>query len=239
MLNLVADLGVDNDLVIMLSSDHGETLGELNVYGDHHTADQFTTRIPMLLRWPGITDAVEGQSHDAFHYQIDFSATMLELLAQKIPSAWDGMSFAKELRANEDTGRDHLIVSQGAWTCQRSVRFDDWICIDTRHDGYHLYDEVMLFDLANDPHETNNLALQQPDVTGKALAMLEAWHSRMMVHAARGRDPFTSVIAEGGPWHVRGHLADYLKRLRDTGRGDCADALEEKYAATLAMETDR
>ncbi len=236
LLNLVADLDIDNDLVIMFSSDHGETLGELNVYGDHHTADQFTTRIPMLLRWPGITDQAAGQVRDAFHYQIDFSATMLELLEQKIPSSWDGLSFAKELKENKDIGRDHLIVAQGAWTCQRAVRFDDWICIDTRHDGYHLFDDVMLFDLASDPHETLNLALERADVTEQALGMLGTWHAEMMVHAARGRDPFNSVIAEGGPWHVRGHLADYLKRLRATDRAGCADTLEEKYDHILAAE---
>ena len=30
-----------------------------------------------------------------------------------------------------------LVLSQGAWTCQRSVRFEDFICTRTFHDGYH------------------------------------------------------------------------------------------------------
>ena len=49
LLNQLADLGVDGETVVMLSSDHGENLGELNVYGDHQSADQITTRVPMLL----------------------------------------------------------------------------------------------------------------------------------------------------------------------------------------------
>lgn len=236
ILNQLEDLGVRDDMIVMLSSDHGETLGELNVYGDHLTGDQHVTRLPMLLRWPGITDDSAGTSQQAFHYQIDFSATMLDLLGGEIPPNWDGASFAADLKAGNDVGRDHLVVSQGAWTCQRSVRFDDYIYIDTRHDGYHLYDDVMLFDLANDPHETRNLATVQPDIAGQGANLLGTWYMKMMRNPARGRDPFTNVIAEGGPWHVRGHLPAYLKRLRDTGRGHCAEVLEDKYGDVLRRE---
>ena len=37
--------GVLDDTVIMISSDHGESQGELNVWGDHQTADNITCRI--------------------------------------------------------------------------------------------------------------------------------------------------------------------------------------------------
>lgn len=234
LLNQLADLGVLDDTVVMLTSDHGETLGELNVYGDHQTADQITSRIPMIVRWPGLTDAHAGRRLDAFHYQVDFTATLLELLGQKIPSKWDGESFATSLAAGEDKGRDHLVVSQGAWTCQRGVRWDQWICIQTLHDGYHLYDDVMLFDLAADPHETENLAATQTGMRDQGLALLGAWHGQMMADAARGRDPLAHVIEEGGPFHVKGELPAYLARLRATDRDAYADALEEKYANELA-----
>ena len=235
ILGQLADLNVLDETVVMLSSDHGETLGELNVYGDHHTADQLTTRIPMILRWPGVTDELAGRRLSAFHYQIDFSATMLELLEQKIPSQWDGHSFAPELKAGRDEGRDHLIVSTGAWTCQRAARWDSWICIQTLHDGYHLYDDLMLFDIGTDPHETVNLVEQNPEAREKGLALLGGWYGEMMADAARGRDPLSHVIAEGGPFHVKGQLPAYLRRLRATDRSAYADALEQKYAAELAV----
>ncbi|HKI75166.1 MAG TPA: hypothetical protein VJ998_10995, partial [Pseudomonadales bacterium] len=133
-----------------------------------------------------------------------------------------------------DIGRDHLIVSTGAWTCQRAARWDNWICIQTLHDGYHLYDDTMLFDLAADPHETNNVAEANPAARDKGLALLGEWHGLMMADAARGRDPLVHVIEEGGPFHVKGELPAYLKRLRDTDRSAYADALESKYAAELA-----
>jgi arylsulfatase A-like enzyme len=230
ILGLLAELGVGDDTAILISSDHGETLGELNVYGDHQTADQCVTHIPLILKWPGLEAARE---YAAFHYQIDISATILELLGQRVPRSWDGASFAADLKAGRDTGRDHLIVSQGAWTCQRGVRFGDWMLIRTYHDGYHLFGDVMLFDLKSDPHEQADLAAARPDIVARGLDLLARWHAQMMPNAARGRDPFDNVIAEGGPYHVRGQLPAYIVRLRDTGRGDRAERLAEKYATSL------
>ncbi len=225
LLELLGQLGVEADTAVMISSDHGETLGELNVYCDHQTADEHTTHVPLILKWPGLG----AGRRRALHYQFDVTASLLELLGQSVPDSWDGQSFAASLRAGTDMGRDHLVVSQGAWTCQRGVRFDNWLLIYTLHDGYHLFDDVMLFDLGNDPHEQHDLAAARPDVSGRALTLLTQWYSRMIPHLARGRDPLGNVILEGGPYHVRGELAAYLQRLRATGRSEQAELLRAKY----------
>jgi len=44
--------GVGDDTAILVSADHGENQGELNVYWDHQTADQITARVPLIIRWP-------------------------------------------------------------------------------------------------------------------------------------------------------------------------------------------
>lgn len=41
------------DTAILISADHGESLGELGIYSEHGTADEATCRIPMIVRWPG------------------------------------------------------------------------------------------------------------------------------------------------------------------------------------------
>ena len=40
------DLGVYEDTAIVISADHGENQGELNVWGDHQTADYICNRVP-------------------------------------------------------------------------------------------------------------------------------------------------------------------------------------------------
>ena len=225
LLQLLGELGIESDTAIMISADHGESLGELNIYCDHQAADEHTTHVPLVLRWPGLA---HGRRR-ALHYQIDVTATLLELLGEKVPESWDGQSFAASLKQGTDVGRDHLIVSQGAWTCQRGVRFGHWILINTLHGGYHLFDDVMLFDLTSDPFEQHNLAAARPDVVAQGLTLLSHWHAAMVRTAARGRDPLENVILEGGPFHVRGELPRYLERLRATGRSELAAALAERY----------
>jgi arylsulfatase A-like enzyme len=225
LLDLLETLGVAQDTAVMVSSDHGETLGELNVYCDHQTADEHTTHVPLILKWPGL----DPRRERALHYQIDVTASLLELLGQTVPERWDGQSFAAHLQAHTDGGRDYLVLSQGAWTCQRSVRYGPWLLISTLHDGYHLFEELMLFDLHHDPHEQHNVVGKHPDVVAHALQLLGEWQQQMIARVARGRDPLINVMLEGGPYHVRGELPAYLKRLRATGRADQAALLAAKY----------
>jgi arylsulfatase A-like enzyme len=206
ILAALADLKVLDETAILISADHGEMLGELNVYGDHQAADQHTCRVPCILKWPGMAARV----HSSLHYQIDVTAGILELLGGKVPPAWDGRSFLK-------SSRDYLVLSQAAWACQRAVRFENYICIKTYHDAHHDWPEVMLFDLVNDPHEQHDLSRQRPDLVASALAKLEEeWRAEMKVDF----DPMQTVLKEGGGFYTRGNLERYLERLRKTGRAD-------------------
>ena len=202
------------------------------MYCDHHTADEHVAHVPMILRWPSLGANGRGRVHRALHYQFDVAATVLELLGGEAPSGWDAAGFGAELRAGRDVGRDHLVVTQGAWTCQRAVRFDDRLCIRTTHDGYHGFPEVMLFDVARDPHETRDLTAQEPETVRRALSLLDAWRARVL-GADAAVDPLDTVMREGGPFHVRGKLPAYLERLRATGRASWA----ERLAAAHALES--
>jgi arylsulfatase A-like enzyme len=225
VLNALADEGVLDETVIVVSADHGENLGELNIYGDHQTADLITTHVPLIIRWPGASAPGRGRVDTALHYQADFAATLIEMLGGTVPEIWDGASFAAAFREGREAGRDYLVVSQGAWSCQRSVRFDDWICIRSYHDGHHGFPEHMLFDVRSDPHEQRNLAPEHPEVVARAMFLLDDWHGRMMRTATHGQDPMWTVMQEGGPEHTRGQLTRYMERLRETGRGEWAERL--------------
>lgn len=220
--------GVLDDLVIIVSSDHGENQGELNIYGDHHTADYITPRVPMIIRWPGLPD---GREDAALHYQTDIAATMLDLLGISIPPTWDGESFASAFGEGRECGRDYLVLSHCAWSCQRSVRRGPWITIRTYHDGLKDFPEVMLFNVEEDPHETRNLADGRPEIAHEHLALLDRWVGEMMTRSDSQIDPLWNVIHEGGPLHTRGRLEAYCERLRATGRAHHADALMARHRA--------
>ncbi len=226
LMNQLAELRVLEDTAVMISGDHGETLGELGIYCDHHTADECVSHLPMVLKWPGLA---AGRVESGMHYQIDIAATILQLLGARVPADSDGVGFAAELRAGASSGRDYLVLSHGAWTAQRAVRIGDHIAIRTYHDGYHGFPPLMMFDLKRDPHETHDLAPEHPELAAEAMAKLEQWHTEQMARSWNGIDPIWTVLREGGPWHVRGHLREYLERLRETGRAEWADRLATEH----------
>jgi choline-sulfatase len=219
-------LGVLEETAVIISSDHGENQGELNVYGDHHTADHITSRVPLIVRWPGMAS---GTVEKGLLYNLDLPPTVMELVGGSSAPTWDGSSFAPAIRGESFAGRDSLVVSQCAWSCQRSVRWDDWIMIRTYHDGLKDFPEVMLFNVADDPHELSDLASSLPDLVDHGLAILEGWTSEMMRSSNFAEDPLWRVIREGGPYHTRGQLDEYCDRLRNTGRVHHADALEARH----------
>ncbi|OIN99386.1 sulfatase [Candidatus Desantisbacteria bacterium CG_4_10_14_0_8_um_filter_48_22] len=218
ILKILEDNGVLEDTAIIVTSDHGENIGELNVYGDHQTADYITNRIPFMVKWPGLKPGEDS----SLHYQVDLAATLVEFLGIKVPARWDGKSFKDSLLDNKPEGRESLVVSNCAWSCQRAVRWQDYVMIKTFHEGLKDFPETMLFNVRDDPHETRNLATQNPETVKKLLGMLESWHKQMMQTSESGIDPMQTVLKEGGPWHTRNDAAAYAQRLTETGREDHA-----------------
>ncbi len=217
--------GALDDLVIIISADHGENLGELGIYGEHGTADGITCRIPMILRWPG---KAAGHVDEGLHYNLDLAPTLAELLGQPAQPAWDGRSYAAALRGDA-CGREELILSQCAHVCQRAVRFGPWLYLRTYHDGYHLFPREMLFNLADDPHEQHDLAAARPDRCREGAHRLLGWHDAMMATQQDAADPLWTVMREGGPLHARGALPAYCAYLEQSERGWAVPLLKEKH----------
>lgn len=226
LLDTLETLGILDDTAVIVSSDHGENQGELNVYGDHQTADHITSRVPMIVKWPSVA---AGRVDTALHYQFDVAATVLELLGVNVPAKWDGVPFADAFRKGEADGRDYLVVSQCAWSCQRAVRRGPWMAIRTYRDGFKDFPRHMLFHLEDDPHETTNLAAERPEVLNECMRLLDEWHGEMMDTSESATDPLWTVMQEGGAFHTRTNLASYCERLRSTGRAHHAEALERRH----------
>jgi arylsulfatase A-like enzyme len=223
ILDALADQGVLDDTAVIITSDHGETLGELAVIGDHQTADHVVSRVPMILRWPGLPG---GRVDAGLCYQTDLAATIIELLGGQTPPDWDGRGFAEPFRAGRTAWRDYLVVSQCCWSCQRAVRWGDHILIRSYHTGLKNYPARMLFDVARDPHETTDLVAAQPQLADHGSGLIEQWTAEMLTRSSSAIDPLWTVMREGGPFHCRAQQREnYLQRLRQTGRGRHADFL--------------
>jgi arylsulfatase A-like enzyme len=219
IVNILAHAGVLDETAIIVSADHGENLGELNIWGDHQTADEFTNHIPGVVKWPGAT--TPGSCVGGLHYHLDLAAAILELAGSQEPNQ-DGNS----LFSNK--GRERLYLSQATWSLQRSLRWEDWILIHTLDTGIKDFSEWMLFNLKNDPHQTTNLAGQHPNIVENRAAELTDYFAKIASDCPLG-DPFAVVAAEGGPYHAKAYGREwgpYITRLRETNRAHHADWLE-------------
>ncbi len=226
VMNYLREAGIEDEVMVIISADHGENQGELGIYSEHGTADEATCRVPFIVKGPGIRTGIDT----GLHYNIDMAPTLMDLLEGECPEIWDGESFAPSLRGEADTGRDYLVLSQCAHVCQRSVRFGPWLYMRTYHDGFHLFPKEMLFNLEEDPHEQNNLAEEHGNICDQALRHLSDWHDSMMASMPCDNDPLWTVISEGGPEHARQErLPAYFEHLEKTGRAWAIDAIRERH----------
>lgn len=234
LLAALDESGVLDDTAVIVSADHGENQGELNVWGDHQTADAVTCHVPLIVRWPGVTEAKSTDA--ALHYHFDWAATTIELAGGEVPDNWDGKPFTGAFRRGESEGRDYLVFGQCAHSAQRGVRFHregaDYVYMRTYHDGYKMIEPVMLFDLTADPHEREDLAELRPHLVQHGAALLDEWSGDMMRRSSTNVDPLLTVLREG-PLHARGHLKRYVERLRSTGRARHAERLAARHPGEL------
>lgn len=230
VLDKLRAMGIYDDMAIIVTSDHGENFGELGIYAEHGTADRGTCRIPLLLKYPGgQVGAVDNQ----LHYNIDLVPTMAELLSVPASDYWDGQSFAETIRSGKPCGRNELILSQMAHVCQRSVRFGSWLYMRTYHDGFHLFDREMLFNVEEDPYEQHDVKAEHPDVCNDAAHRLLNWTDEMMNVSRYDVDPLWTVMKERGPFHTWDQLPAYLERLEKTGRSEGAQELRRRHPDLL------
>ena len=231
--DLMKEQGIYDDTAIIISSDHGENMGELGLYAEHGTADNITCRIPMIVKWPG----GEKGRDKGLRYNFDLMPTIAELLGLPKAKKWDGESYAGLIakgKGQAGPGRDSLVLSQQAHVCQRSARFGDWIYIRTIHDGFQLFDDEMLFNIKEDPHEQYDLKEKYPEICAKGAKIILDWQDEMMKTSASDRDPMWTVYREGGPLHAHDKdLPVYIERLETSGRTEAAKKLRARYADKL------
>ena len=67
----------------------------------------------------------------------------------------------------------------------------------------------------------------------QAVYLLNEWHDDMMNSMKYDTDPLWTVMKEGGPFHTKGHLSKYIKRLEESGRGEAAQALIRRHPKEL------
>ena len=166
------------DTMVVLMSDHGESLGERGVYRHATQLYNEQTHVPMILYVPNqtprrITDFVST---------IDLGSTILSLVGVEVPESYLGVNLAPLIRG-EAFIHPPIYGEQTSQEVSAFVPFDQQIHPETKkymvitQDGYKLiynrdFYDFELFDLKNDPAEQRNLFNRLPEKAAELRRLL-------------------------------------------------------------------
>jgi arylsulfatase A-like enzyme len=177
---------VKDGTVVLLTSDHGESLGEHGYFFDHGE-DVFdpSLRIPLVVRVPGVRG---GQRLDTLASTLDVVPTLLDAVKVSYPPELSGRSLLAAVRG-EDRGAPERLYAQNDRTL--SATFDARFKIVATPKGQGR--ALALFDRARDPGESQDAARMRPDEFRIFRRELELFQDRVDQEWARLRRELAGV----------------------------------------------
>jgi arylsulfatase A-like enzyme len=190
-IGLLADhlrgLGVLDQTLLVLISDHGDLLDRPGMMGHHLSLFDDLIHTPLIVRWPGVVPA--GQRFGGFVQICDWLPTLLDVLGvPRDDPAWahmQGTSLAPTWSGQEVRPFAVAEYMKPLQTIERALRHDPdfdfrrwlrrWKAIRTHDYKYHWASDGqdMLFDVRADPGERHNLAAERPETVRELQKTLE------------------------------------------------------------------
>jgi len=121
-LEKLQELGLYEDMVFVITSDHGEEFNEHGSWGHGHSVYQELLHVPLIMRWPAAEAA--GQRVPQVVSTMDIAPTVLEASGVAIPEAFEGGSLLGYMRGSppsrpplafSDFLDDRRVIVAGRW----------------------------------------------------------------------------------------------------------------------------
>ncbi len=163
-------LGIENDTLVLFSSDNGphregghnpdffHSSGHLR--GIKRDLYEGGIRVPMIARWPGRVPA--GRTSDQVWAFWDFLPTAAEIAGARAPDGIDGISMLPALEGRPPQPHHYLYWEFHERGFSQAVRMGDWKGVRSAPGA-----PLELYDLRADLAEKNNIAPAHPDVVAR------------------------------------------------------------------------
>ena len=188
LLKALDDLEIANNTIVVFSSDHGPApvklpskgireysknmLGYAGPFrGGKHTQLEGGVRVPFIIRWPGHVTAgrIDTQSVGSF---IDWLPTVCSIAGVKqLPTELDGEDISNAWLGKTHQRQKALYWKTSATSSSPSMRVGNWKLHMPRNNR----DNIQLYNLVNDPGESQNVANQHPEVISHLRKQLRQW----------------------------------------------------------------
>ncbi len=144
--------------LIILTADHGESLGEHKESAHGFFIYDSDVRIPLIIRFP--EKKFQGSVIPNQVRSIDIMPTILDMLGEKVPESVQGESFLPFILGKQG-GEDFLAYSETYWP-----KFHyGWSELKSLRKGQYKFIDAPkpeLYDLLEDPGEINNIVNNKP-----------------------------------------------------------------------------
>lgn len=188
ILDKLRRLGLYEDTLIVITGDHGESLGEHGETTHGYFAYQGTMRVPMIVRAPR---CVRGRRVAEAVSLVDIVPTVLSLLGLQAPPGIQGADLRRCLAGKSGPVRRHPLYGESLFPtvfgCSplHTLADDHW--------KYIRAPRPELYDLGRDPGEKNNLVEREPQAALRLRDQLEDALKDMQA-AAGGRASATPGV---------------------------------------------
>ena len=172
----IETLGLAKNTLVVLDSDHGETLYDHDCYFDHHGLYEPTLKIPLVFNWPRRVPA--ELRVPAPTTLLDITPTILDLLGVKPGIRFEGRSLLPWLRGRRQRPWTEFYLTECTWMRKHGWRTPHWKLIHALEPDFHFKPEIELYDLVDDPEETVNLAKKEPGIVKMLEDRMQAWIAR-------------------------------------------------------------
>ena len=202
-------LGELDNTLILFSSDHGDMLGDHNLWRKTY-AYEGSAHIPFIVSVPGSSPAERGQVLDAPVMLRDILPTVLDWCGAPVPESVDGLSLRPLIEGEEVEWRSY--VHGEHCTCYSEEQEMQYVT-DGRYKfiWFPRLGTEQFFDLEEDPGECRNLA-DDPD----SAPLVARWRGRLVSELQiRGLDLTDGerlLCQRGKPPIVSPHYRERLER---------------------------
>ncbi|MGA0038405.1 MAG: sulfatase [Pirellulales bacterium] len=169
--------GIAEDTLVIFTSDNGGTASYTPpLAGGKGQLLEGGIRVPLAMWWPGTIKPAQTTAEPVA--SIDFYPTLVELAGLVSPQPLDGLSLVPLLRDGSARLPQrplfwHFPCYIGKSTPSSAMRQGDFKLIEYFEDG----GRVELYNLRDDPSESEDLAKAQPDTTAALARILRNWQA--------------------------------------------------------------
>ncbi|MDM5338571.1 sulfatase [Fictibacillus enclensis] len=164
ILTSVETLNIEEDTLIVITSDHGETLNEHDCWYDHHGLYEHNLVVPLIIKYPG--KVPEGSRVSEPTFIKDITPTLLELIEIETDIAFDGDSLVSRMNGKDERADQpsEFYITECTWMRKHGWRTPEWKLICALEPDLHFKPEIELYNLKQDPLELENKAEKEPEI---------------------------------------------------------------------------